>query len=351
MFTKLRELLPDSTEKKFELKSKIENNKLIIDIDFYLYKYDLYGKKFKLSIINECEVKMVNPVNWKKVVYENEFIIDWHSKKIVLNLNKSRKYSYNWNNINTKIKVLIEIDDKVFFDTKVNTEILNMLKNKTCFINSSNDLIRPKDTYEIIKSFNNLSPRYKSFIKIYLFFMIILWFTIILLPHIIILNFVLYLLVFKKFLKNYMTFWLKNNDFSSEDIEQEYKLSDIIDWKSSIDLHNVRIRVVASNIERWQNVRWSWKSRRTYTFEEPVNWLILHEEFIASIPKNTDIWSYIKWSFSFKKMYEQLYPAMSITNTHWIDVIWKIQLIHGELLDQEIIWPKDFMKYENFLKS
>jgi len=350
MLTKLRELLPDSIEKKFNLKSRVENNKLIIDIDFYLYKYDLYGKTFKLSLINECNVKVDDPVNWKNVLFEKEYIIDGHKKQITIDLNEYNMYSYRWIYIDTRIKALIHIDDKIFFDTKKNIEIKNILVEKSPDITWSKSLMERRDKFKIIENFNALSYNWKLFFLIILFIIII--FFIINYTYLILLIFIVPLMyiVLKKYFKNYMTFELLNYNFSSDDIDKEYKLSDIVIWKSNVDLKNIWILIVASNIEKWQNIKWSWRSRHTYNFNEQVNWIILYQEVIDFIPKNTDISEYIKWSFSFKNMYERLYPPLYITDNHWIDVAWKIQLIHNDFIDQEVRWPVDFMKYENFFK-
>lgn len=86
MLTKFKKLITQNNEKKLDFKYEINNNKLIIDFNFYLYKYDLYWKKVSLKFINKSNVKLNIPVNWKKIIKEKSFIINWSSKRIILNL-------------------------------------------------------------------------------------------------------------------------------------------------------------------------------------------------------------------------------------------------------------------------
>ena len=107
----------------------------------------------------------------------------------------------------------------------------------------------------------------------------------------------------KKQLRRYMNFFFKRNLILWE-INRKFRVSDIVGWKSLVDLKDIRLRIVAANIERWQYVRWSWSHRRTVSFSNPVRWVVLYDKNIDFIPKKTDISSYFKWDLSFKNMYK-----------------------------------------------
>lgn len=356
MLIKLRDYLPLSKEKKFDFKYKIQKNKLIIDMDFYLYKHDLFWKTIKLKLVNECVSKSASPVNWKKKYYEKEFIIDKEKEQIIIDLDYYDLYSYRGRYIDLNLQLETELDDKIFFDTIVNKKIIREVNYKDRFIKNV-FIMKPKDHFSFYKSFNALSFMSKFFIIFFAFaILVLLIFILISIPIMfyfyfiifIILVWVVFLKIIESFFQKYMTFKLKTKHFF-DNKDKVYKLSEFITWKSRVDLHNIRVKVVASNFEKWQHTVWSWKSRRTETFEKSVNWVVLSNELIQFIPKNSDIADYVKWSFSLKKMYEKLYPPLKITDNHWIGVRWEIQLISNDLVDREIVWPTDFMKYKDFL--
>lgn len=345
MLTKLREYFPDSKEEKFKINYTFDENKVIIDFDFFLYKYDLYWKKAKVTFINESETYRKSPVNWKNTLFEKNFTITWLSNRVVLDLDNQNFYSYNWKHINSKLKILIQIDDSFFIDTKITKEIEKYLDNKNKNIISSNSILKQTDYFSYFKNFLALWLFHKLYVLTILSICIFSFFIFIFLSP-----FVLFFawLLIKKIFQNYMTFELKKW-FSFNYLNNEYNLSEIVTWKSKIDLHNITIRVVFSNTEVWQSIVWTWEHRRTRTFIEQVNGFILYNEQIKFIPKNTDISDYLKWSISLDEIYKKLYPPLFITENHWIGITREIQLIHNRLVDKEIKWPECNFRYEDFL--
>lgn len=351
MLTKVKNSPISWKNEKFNFHYIIENNKLIIDLDFFLYKYDLYWKIFNIKLLQEVIVKKGSPVNKSNTILSKDFLIDSPKKKIVIDLDWKNLYTYNWNNINMNLNLLFTIDDAIFFDTEINAKIIKKVENKQVYMNTSNYLFKGIDNFKII---NNLIAIW--FFNIFVIILFIFFWTLITIKLFVMLSYLLiiiwiflFIYLCKILLKRYMVFKLNDYDFSKS-LEKNYKLSEIVTWKSKVNLSDITIRVVASNTEMWEHITWSWKSRSKKVFTEYVNWFILYEEKIPFIPKNTDISEYIKWSFSFKEMYLYLYPPLIIDNTHWVWVILEIQLIHSKLIDQKINYPTYFMKYEDFLR-
>lgn len=355
MLTKIKEYLPKFNEKKFKIDYEIKGDKLFIKLKLFLYKYDLHWKTMKLRFVNQWNVKLINPDNWSVTLYEEEFIINWETKNITIDLSKIKNYSYKWLYIDSDLKILTELDDKIFFDTKLEKDIIKSIWGKLNHIVNSKAMINPKDKYDIYANFLALDKNKRLLILfiISIFSSLIIYWIFVLPFFLIQLAFFWFIIYkwFKNFLKNYMNFWFIKNSYMSYDKDKVYKLSELVTWKSNVNLKNFKVRVVAANMEKWTHVVWSWKSRKTVYFNNPVNWIILHEETINFLPKNTDISDYLKWSFSFKRMYEKLYPPFQITPLHWIDVRWEIQLIHNKFMDKEIVWPTHFIKYDNFIKK
>lgn len=150
-------------------------------------------------------------------------------------------------------------------------------------------------------------------------------------------------------LRRYMTFVFKKTKFLW-DITKSYKIREIVTWRSRVDLKNVKLKIVACNMENGQYVRWSGSNRRTVSFSNPIRAISLYDENIDFIPRWTDISDYFKWEVSFERMYKALYPEQMISSSHWLSVHWEVQLISAKFIDQELIWHWNSFKYEYFLK-
>jgi hypothetical protein len=50
-------------------------------------------------------------------------------------------------------------------------------------------------------------------------------------------------------------------------------------------------------------------------------------------------------------MFRALYPPQRIGSSHGLAVHWEIQLIHDELLDQEIVCEAECFEWADFLKG
>ena len=343
-------------KKKLSIKYKIIDNKLIIDLNFYLYKYDLLWKSVSLSFYKRGSVKSHRDSIKEKILYRKGFIINWQSKTITFDLWKTKAYTYDLNGsyIDTKLLLVATIDDKIIFDTEIEEPVLRKLRWKPSYISGAEKILNPKDNYNFLESFLALNSlnRFLMWWFLILYIFIFLYYAIINPNAAFFIGLLSILIIFwlKKVLGGYINFRFKNKPFTT-DIDKVYKLSEIVSWKSWSDMYNTRIRVVAANIERWTYVEWSWKHKRTVRVTKSTNWIIILDEKIPFIPKNRDISDYLRWSFTFKDMYKKLFPPLKITSNHWIDVEWEIQLINNELIDKEIKWPTNFMKYDNFINK
>jgi hypothetical protein len=52
----------------------------------------------------------------------------------------------------------------------------------------------------------------------------------------------------------------------------------------------------------------------------------------------------------FDRIFNNLLPPMMISSTHGLDLYWEIQLIHNELVDQELIGKVHKLKIQDFLE-
>lgn len=149
-------------------------------------------------------------------------------------------------------------------------------------------------------------------------------------------------------LRKYMKFKLKDN-IPPISPGKEVQIASLFTGKSRIDLENITLRIVACNMEKGQYLRGSGSSRRTVSFREPVNGMVVFAKTIAHIPRGTPVENYFDEWITFDQMFHRLFPPIDIADTHGLDVHWEIQLIHDLLVDQELICSPESFKYSDFL--
>ena len=69
---------------------------------------------------------------------------------------------------------------------------------------------------------------------------------------------------------------------------------------------------------------------------------------IPIIPAGTPIHQYFDEEISFKPMFECLYPRQMAKDTHGLDLVWEVQLLVDDLIDQELIGNNDAFINEDF---
>lgn len=360
------------------LSNSVVNKKLRCKITFN--DSWLYWKKAKFRLVYEVKVVDNSPVDGRKVLYKEEFVIDSSEINIDIDLKKYRAYTYRWKLININFFVDLVVDDSLFFDTKITQIIQNQLWVKPKVSTDSKSMINPKDNFNIIDNLKAIPIHAKVFVIA----LSVIWWIVMIINSIVWIHdqlvseantffyshynsdgeisspffnalaldwwlWAFIWLMIKTQLKKYMNFFFKIKDLTWSRTKL-YNVSDIVWWKSRVDLENVKLKIVACNMEKGQYVRWSWSNRRTVSFSNPVRALSIFEKEISFIPKNEDISYYLKGVFSFEKMYKILYPEQAISKSHWLIVHWEVQLIHDKLIDQELIGKSNIFKYEHFLE-
>lgn len=365
--------------KKIILNTTVIDNKLkcVVEVNDSFY----YWKKATLKLVSKVDVIDSRPINWSKTIYSKKFTIDSFIDDIFnIDLKKYKNYTYKWKKININLVVELIVDDAIIFDTKLTEKIQKEIWNKPKVSTSAKFMISPMDLFNMIDNLKAIPNTAK---------VIVMWLSIVWV-FVIIINMLVWFhdqftvesqtyfyshydsdwesnsplfnalawswtiwawiwFMIKTQLKKYMTFFFTKTKFLWN-IDRIFKVSDIIWWKSRVDLKDISLRIVACNMELWQYKRWSWTNTRTVSFSEPTRAVSLYDSKIDFIPKNTDIGEYIKWEFSFEKMYKVLYPEQIISNTHWLKVHWEVQLLHDKFIDQELIGDSSFFRYKNFLQ-
>ncbi len=342
---------------------------------FEILDDSIIWKEAKVELYIKCFVHDDRAINDYKNIFIKDFIIESYGNKFEVDLKDYWYYTYYWRNISIELRVEVKIDDAIFFDTVITEKIENEIGSKPRVLSDAKEIIDPKDNFNLLENIKAIPHKAK---------ILVILFSIIG-AIVIVLNMLLWIhdqivgetqtffyshynsdwdsnspffnalmtssgigaaiwFAIKMQLRKYMTFFFKNIRFDWKK-DTLYKLSDIIWWKSRVDLKDVELRIVACNIENWQYERGSWTDTRTVSFREPVRALEIYKKRFDVIASWEDISYYLKDKISFEKMYRILYPKQMISSTHGIDIHWEVQLIHDTLIDQELIW--DANKFNN----
>jgi hypothetical protein len=128
------------------------------------------------------------------------------------------------------------------------------------------------------------------------------------------------------------------------------RAGDLFYGKSRIDLRNIKLRVVACNQEKGQRIEGNGSNSRTVSFSNPVQGLLIYEKHIEHIAAGDSVERWFPEEVYFDRIFNNLLPQMMISSTHGLDLYWEIQLIHNELVDQELIGKVHKLKIQDFLE-
>ena len=128
------------------------------------------------------------------------------------------------------------------------------------------------------------------------------------------------------------------------------RAGDLFYGKSRIDLKNIKLRVVACNQEKGQRIEGHGSNKRTVSFSNPVQGLLIYEKHIDHITAGDSVERWFPEEVYFDRIFNNLLPPMMISSTHGLDLYWEIQLIHNDLVDQELIGKVHKLKIQDFLE-
>ncbi len=156
-------------------------------------------------------------------------------------------------------------------------------------------------------------------------------------------------LAIRRQLKKYMTFEICNLP-GQVGRSAAFPAGAVLRGRARVDLADVRLRVVACNMEKGQYTRGSGTKKRTVSFTEPVRAVVLYDRLISRIPAGAPVESYFDGEIQFEPMFQALYPPQLVSTTHGLAVYWEVQLIHDELVDQELVGPVECFAWKDFLE-
>ncbi|MEO1995091.1 MAG: hypothetical protein ABGZ17_07435 [Planctomycetaceae bacterium] len=345
----------------------VDETRDIFDVEIEIINTDSMNRDATFVLSQRVRVKDSDPVHDSKVVYEHRFRTDQRVIRFTIPATKLTDFCYSGTLIEIEYHGELRIDDAVFFDTKVSEEVLYKLLKKPKIRKSAKHLIDPKDRYNFFTNlravpFHNfvvimtlmccglgvvavntligvhdqMSPESQTYFYRHKdgggdsqspFWNSLfgsgavgsaIWYAM------------------RRQLRNYMKFRLHRLP-TRIDRSTSLPIEQLVHGRARVDLDNAVLRVVACNLEKGEYMRGSGSDRRTVSFREPVQGVLLYSQEIERIPANKPLETCFSGAVEFWPMFDGLYPPLPVTETHGLFVYWEVQLLLHKLVDQELV--------------
>lgn len=341
---------------------------------------ELCGHDARLEIVARVEVKDSRPVHEEKSLFSTQLSSLAAEQAITVPRRELfGVFSYSGKSIDLEVHTRVVVDDGLIFDTKVGEEQQIALGLKPAVTEDAEQLVDPKDAFSFTKNLQAIpaESRLKTLILAAVGAVVVL-FNMALGLHD---EFVpeertyfydhrdsdgdsespffkalmgsgaagagIWALI-RRQLKKYMVFELRNVPPEIR-YGDTLRVSELIRGGARVPLENTTLRIVACNMECGQYVRGSGTDRRTVSFRNPARAVVLYEKHVPHIPAGSPVETHYDGEVRFEAMFEALYPPYRVSSSHGIEVHWEIQLLHPELVDQELSPSASAFAAEDFL--
>lgn len=365
---------PSGADVRFE--DAGDHVRCVIDV----HSPELHGKRAVLAVFRVVAVNDSRPVNEKQVLFTTTIESLAPQNAIRIARSELKVFSYRGSMIDITIGSELTIDDGIIWDTKFRDDDELGPWVKPAVSGDAKGIVEPKDAFDFVANLRAIPPQ-NQLITIVLCAVaaIIIGVNTLVGVHD---QFapepmtwvydhrdsdgdsesplfkslagsgalgVAVWAAIRRQLRKYMTFDLAvvpSRICAADSIE----VSTLVRGVPRVDLHDVRLRVVACNIEKGQYKRGSGTKERTVSFKQPVRAVILYDQSIPLIPAGAPVEQYLDQTICFEPMFRALYPPQA-SSTHGLSLHWEVQLIHDEFIDQELIGPIECFPWEEFLDA
>lgn len=367
------------SDPKASLTIRTEDEKLICVIE--VLDHDLIGKPAKLKLVRQVDVTESRGIRKSDEIGIADIAELATRHEIEVPRESLKVFTYRGKGISIKVDIRLVIDDGVILDTTIDESIEMAIGTKPAVSDNAQVLVEPEDAFCFVTNFKAI-PHINRVISI----------VLVCVGGIVIAvnswigwhdetvpagNTYFYrkydadgdkhspflkslmasgtvgamvAAAIKTQLRKYMRFDVKKLSDTIR-FEDRIAVRDLITGRSRIHLNDIIIRIVACNFEKGQYKRGTGSQERTVSFNHPVRAIALYEKKIEFVPPKKPIEEYLDGEIEFAPMFRALYPPQNVSSTHGLTVHWEVQLIHNELVDQEIVCPSEIFRWEDFRKS
>lgn len=336
------------------------------------------GRSATAELRLKVNTKRSRGIDEHKTIHSETFKVSSTRHEMLIGEHLQTAYSYTGTHIDLDILAHIEIDDGFIFDTKMHTEIERELLRSPAPTTSAAQLIEPPDAYNFRANLRAIPPRNRMIVMVLsIVGSVLIGINTLLGTHDEFssdssaifydhvgsdgsespmmkslfgsggLGLTLWLAI-RAQLRRYMKFELKPG-LKFPRRGQRLAARDLIHGKARVALEKTQLRVVAVNDEKGQYEEGSGTKKRTVSFTIPFRGVVIYEQYLPYVPADTPVETYLEGELDFEEMFEVLFPPLTTSSTHGIDLRWEIQLIHPVFVDQELACPCDGLAFADFI--
>jgi hypothetical protein len=341
---------------------------------------ELLGHDADLVLTLRAEVQDSRPVNAERELFATEVRLGSSRVEVPIPGSALCCYRYDGSRIRMAVHAELSIDDGILFDSKAEAEPELSFPDRPRVREDAEELIEPHDAFDFVENFQAIPLRNRGIVTVLMAVALVVMGLNTLLglhdqlapdgatyfySHVDsdgdsqspLFNSLatsgvtggLLWLAIRAQLRRYMRFELAFGDPLRRHTVVPARA--LVHGVARCDLEDVTVRVVAANRERGQFKRGSGTKERTVSFETPVRAVLLYERRLRRVPAGAPVESYLDGEIRFEPMFAALYPPVAVGSNHGIDVVWEVQLLHPELVDQELSGDCDGLVYEDFLEA
>ena len=340
----------------------------------------LLGREAELTLTLRVQVLDSRPVHGSRELFRTSFTLDRPRMEIGLPPEAVRCFTYEGSEIRLCVDAELKVDDSLFFDTKESEEQALAIPDKPALRTDAKELIEPADAFDFLANFEAIPVKSRGIVAVLavIAFFLIAANTLLgvhdqLSPdgqiyfyshrdgdgdsqsplfNSLVGSGVAGALVWaamRRQLRKYMRFSLSFHGPLRRDTV--VPASRLVAGLARCDLNDVTVRVVAANREKGQYRRGSGSNVRTVSFSKPVRAVKLYERRIRNLPAHVPIETRLEGDVRFEPMFAALYPPLETDAHHGMEVVWEVQLLHPDFVDQELQGETESLLYEDFLEA
>jgi hypothetical protein len=344
---------------------------------------DLAGKQAKFTVVQRFRCKVDSPVHKSRLLSEHEVRLGPGEQEIALGRVPADVFCYEGNKLDIELGGRLEIDDGVFFDTRLDVAItpVSTLPPRRKGAADAKEVHSPGDSFDFFANLRAIPSKAR---------LLVIWMLILGGP-LVMGNFALGVrdqfqpdsrvwfydhsgsdggespfmkalagsgaagaalwLAIRRQLRRYMEFSAKLPEGRLRR-GLSCRPGELISGKAGVVLEQVQVRLVAYNREHGQYTKQEKDGNSTKTvtkeFTSEAGGLVLYEQMLFHVPKDKPIESLLSGEISFDALFDTLYPPVMQGGTHGLDVQLEAQLLHPEFVDQEVELPVSAIEVRDF---
>lgn len=313
----------------------------------------------------EVDVHDSRPVNGSKKLFTEKFKIMEKKHTVAIPFRALNVYTYRGGEIDVLLRAKIKVDDGIIWDSKQSADFEFELGWMKPEVNTNaQELIDPKDAFDLMENLKAIPAKNRTSAIVLAAVAVLLTLgaggialamgagfisLVVSLVTGIVSGVVVWLLI-RAHLRKYASIKFKTLPAEFRP-GKSFKVSDLFEGRTTVDLEDVTLRIVACNMEKGQYTRGSGTDTRTVSFKEPCRAVLLYEKRVDRMRAGAAIESNFKDRISFSPMFAALYPPISVSSSHGLEVRWGIQLIHPRFIDHELAGPDGLFRFEDFMSG